>query len=171
MFEVKETNESAKAILPFVIEITNTSEDKFYNVPLINFLDNQDEKIQYKGMVDNKAVSHKQLAEQLKSHPQDISMTYITVFGDYNKYVMRQLIQTGYVVSENAKKEQEAKMPFSIGLDPMQMQSNIILSRIGYKVGEDKNGVLHNLVFERLMPEVKMLVRIYPTEKINLEKN
>lgn len=167
--EEKTTDINARFIVPFIIEITNNSEDKFYNVPLINFLNDQDKKIEYKGLIDNTHTSHEQLIQQLNNESLDISLTYISVIGDYNKYVTRQLVQMGFSVS--SKEGVDTVIPFDINIDPMQSPSNVILIRRNYKLGKDKNGVLHNIKFEHLMPEIKVIVRVYPIEKINLKRD
>ena len=100
---------------------------------------------------------------------------FIHVFGDYNKFITRQLNQ--FITLEEKQlsldNSPSKKYSFLAHLDPFQNQPNVVAVfpkkpcslKLG-KLGENE----YNIFFEYLMPEVSIEVDIYPLLKLDIDK-
>jgi len=150
---------------PIVISVKNKTDEKLYNIPILDYNNEFSEKVEFSS--DVSTVSYKEILAMLKTCGISVNLVRIHSFGDYQKNVSKQLWQS-YICSTKTIDGKITLRPVRAVLDPMQQQSNI-----GDLILHGKIGIvhysIHNIVMNHLMPETTSKFIIYPTPTTNIK--
>ena len=163
--EMKEA--SATVSEPFVIKISNLTDEKLYNIPIIDKLFASSKKVSYENLcvpdndINEVGRGYEMFLNQLENYEYKISIMYVQCDSEHPKFVKRQLNQiwTNYIVDNDIIFQK----PENIMVDPYQDQNGIVVHRLNFRLNS-KN----NLIMSYLMPDTFVIVRLYPSELFSL---
>ncbi|PCJ51543.1 MAG: hypothetical protein COA79_26085 [Planctomycetota bacterium] len=143
--------------IPFIVHIKNLTDEKLFNVKLINYDYKDQNKISYElGAGD---VTYGEFLSLLSNRPETIMDTYIVAHCDYEKFQTRQLCSS-FMIHERTSEGAETATPQTIVLDPFQVQTDRVLINKEYRLS-----TMDYIEFAYLMPETDIKLFLYPDPK------
>jgi len=157
-------SEEVASALPIVVKVKNKTDEKLYNIPILDYNNEFSEKVKFYSGVST--ISYQDILMSLKSKGLEFSLIRVQVCSDCHKFAGKQLSQT-YRISQKEINGKMIDCPVPFLIDPMQMQSDICESRYNFNMGII-DGHIHNLTMGHLMPEVECVFTIFPSPIIKL---
>ena len=155
-----ESDKNSELGQPYVFEIENTSDDKLYEVKVFDEKF-QTSKVKYTyGLSGVTYVNF--LAARSLNHVEDICRLKVVVYGDYAKFVNKQVTSAIAITQLNINGSGTMEM-INPSLDVYQQVTNYVIVDHNFKIEQ-----MSNIVFAYLMPEIKIKLFLYP-KKINYE--
>ena len=150
----KDSTSSKPKGIPYIIHIKNLTDEKLYNVKLLDHDYKDQNKISYELGAGN--VTYHEFLMALAYQPIMIRETYIIAHCDYEKFQKRQL-SSSFMIYERTIQGDEIATPQAIVLDPWQVQDDRVVVNKEYKLS-----MMDSIEFEYLMPETDIRLFLYP---------
>lgn len=139
---------------PFVVNVKNLTDEKLYDVNLIDYEHEKQKKIEFSMGVSG--VLYNEFLRQLQHKEITIDTTYIKAHCDYSKFEKRQLSCVLLSKTQDAQGHRIDKPMFSI-IDPYQYQSNCVVINAEYPIS-----YMSFLFLNYLMPETDITIFLFP---------
>lgn len=160
LMESLEQSEPQKIESCYVFSVKNNTDEKHYNVELLNYEHEKNRKISYE-LKTGMTYSDFMRQVQVKGN-EVIKMIRIHSLCDYGKFQAKQCLATLTFKSEYANGSSYSTPVFAHP-DPMQMQSNIVeKNELNYKLN-----VYTQIKLEYLMPETEIVVCLFTERELN----
>lgn len=143
---------------PYVIKIENLTDDKHYKVPVFNMEHEKNKSIRWSSCIPDISFSEIIAEKQADAINGRIGKIIIITQCNYKKFELKQTGCPFILLTRNADGGKKTEVKFTI-LDPYQQQSDRVCIVI-----EDANfhlKCLSDIIFEYLMPETSIEVRLY----------
>lgn len=138
---------------PLIITIKNLTDEKFYDLSVINHEHEKQKKISYECPIFG--ISYNSLLMKLQDKTYNIDKTMFISYCGYEKFRQKQL-QTPWKVKET-KANGDAEERFSIlTMDPYQSQSDRVINDKKFDLNPNTDVKL-----SYLMPETEITIRFY----------
>jgi len=158
---VKETKEQWSPMnygTPYIIEIKNRSDDKHYDVKLLDVDHEKQKRVDYNIPFSN--IGYEEVIRSLEQRQQRIKNVMVTASCDYAKFRRRQLSCVLSAVERNLMGGCTEK-PIILTIDPFQFQDDRVVMKSDFLL----QGSMGNIELNYLMPETDVTLYLYP-EKI-----
>ena len=146
---------------PFIITIRNLTDEKLFDVKLLDYEHEKQKKIGY--FNGYTGTNYNDVLRYLQSARAEIYQIYQFVSGDYQKFLNRQLhIVLQHITYDCNRNEESHSIPFLI--DPYQMKENCSVTN----VKDCPISFNSNLILSYLMPEVEVKLMLFPSKIVTL---
>ena len=153
----------AKASLPFIINIANSTTDDVANVVFLGSNSNLFGATNFNNAaaititMDNGTVTYTEFLESIKSEPFKVGLMYLQSANTSQPF--RQL-----VIAYREPNGREVTMPVSPALDPMQQQGGVTIVRHKFPVNA------FTQITTTILASATLTVRLYPSEQLDVSR-
>jgi hypothetical protein len=153
----------AKASLPFIINIANSTTDDVANVVFLGANSNLFNATNFGNpaaitiTMDNGTVTYTEFLESIKSEPFKVGLMYLQSANTSQPF--KQL-----VIAYREPNGREVTMPVSPALDPMQQQGGVTIVRHKFPVNA------FTKITTTILASATLTVRLYPSEQLDVSR-
>lgn len=144
--------------LPYIIKIQNTTDDKHYNVPVFNMEHEKNKSIRWKSGIMLSSYNEILAQKNADAITGRVGKVMIITECDYKKFELRQM-GCPFILSSRDSFGNKTDQGEFVTIDPYQQRSDCVVC-----VVEKYNfhlKCLSDIVFEYLMPETSIELRLY----------